>query len=551
MYRSRTRLPKSLSALFLALSLLVTLAAQETPGPPDRRPLIFIRSSRAEPAAVEPGGTLELFAELHNIGDAGAVNILVNFAGDGFVPEGSSSVKNVPSLQPDEHGTVSQRLRVTKDLSGGTYPITVQISYEDKAGYPYNSSEVVGVTVLEPTPTPQAGRPQLVIETVDTEPSLPRPGQPFTLTLSINNVGTGSARNVLLTNGAPSTFASVGTGSVTAVGNVGWQETIQIALRLVADQDAESGLHTHPITLDYDNWGGEHYQSAQNVALELGEAPLSEAPAEPLVVIDTYQVEPAQLSPGQPFALTLRIHNVGGAIAHRVTMTLGGDQADTGKIAPLGTGNVKYVPLLEPDTNMEFTTQFIVDGGAAAGVYLMTVTFDYVGAKEEQAFTRSEQISLVVLAQPQLEFSFYRALGQPVPDQPFDLPVEIFNVGRSRLNSTNAEIVSQDLNVLNEPIYVGPLDPGTSVTVDAQATADAPGTARLTVRVHYIDDFNQPQVYEGEMTLEVGESIASQMGEAGAESNLPGPPGASPGAESPRRPFWLRLLRGFLGLGSA
>jgi len=453
---------------------------------------------------------------------------------------------------------VSQKLRVAGGTAGGTYPVTIALRYQDDLGFIYESTEVVGVEVLSPTATPATGRPQLVIESFTTEPALPRPGEPFTLTLTLHNVGTGAGRNVLLTNGAPSTFAPVGAGNVVAVGNVAWQATVQVRLRLVADQNAKPGLYTHPLTLDYDNLAGEHVQSPQNIALQLGEATAKEAAAAPLVVIEAYRVEPEWLSPGQPFTLTLAVRNVGGAAASRVTIALGGSVTDPSKsaaFAPLGTGNVRYLAALAPEEAAEVMVRFIVDGAAQAGVYVMTVQMDYTGP-DDKALARSEQISLVVRTQPQLQMTFYNPVGQPPAGQPFPLPVEIFNVGRTRLGSTNAEFVSQDLQILKQPGYIGPLDPGTSVTADGEAQADAPGTKGLVVRVHYVDDFNQAQVYEQELTVEVSEGVGPPPGTPGVSGGVGVRPGAagsvSPGQpEGTPRPFVIRLLRGLLGLGSA
>ena len=543
-----------LAALLSPGSAAVAAPQNQTVEPPAQRPVIFVRSSHAEPAQVAPDGIVELFVELHNIGSAGAVNVLVTFASNNFVPEGSSSLKSVPGLQPDEHATVSQRLRVAAGTAGGSYGVTVQLNYADGTGFTYSNTETVGINVLAVTPTPEAkaGRPQLVIETFTTDPALPIPGQPFTLTVMLHNSGTGAARNILLTNGAPSSYAPVAAGNVVAVGNIGWQETLQVSVRLVADQAATAGLHTHPIALDYDNWAAEHYQSSQNIAIELGEAPQTAQTAEPLVVLDSYTVEPEPLSPGQPFTLTLTVHNVGGTAARRVTLALTGGSTELGKtapIAPLGTGNVKYLPAVEAEApgpaTSQVTARFIVDGAANAGVYLLTVGFEYSGSGEKP-LTRAEQISLVVLVQPQLAFNFYRPVGVGQVGQLIDLPIEILNIGRARLNSTDAELVSDELQIQTPATYIGPLDPGTSVTSEGQAIADSPGVKRFVVRVHYIDDFNRAQSYERAMSVEVA---------AGVEFGPEGPGGPAGGPviipEVSQRSFFVRLVRGLLGLGSA
>lgn len=553
-------MPNRALVLFLALLLLypgAALAQGDETAYPQARPSIFIRSSSTEPRSVAPGGQVMLSLELHNVGDVTALEIMVTCTGQGFVPVGSSTVKNVPSLQPDEHGWVGQAIQVSKEVSGDLLPITVSLSYTDGQGFAYTSSEVVGVRLLVPTatPLPVVGVPQLVIESFSTEPPLPLPGEPFSLTLCLRNTGTGAARNVLLTNGTPSSYAPLGAGNVTAVGHIARAATALVSLRLVADQDAEPGLHTHPLSLDYDNTAGDHVQSAQNIAIELGKSPIAATPApQPLVVLDTYAVEPETLSPGQPFTLTLAVRNVGSGSARQVTLTLGGrSSADKlSPIAPLGSGNVKYLDLLAPGAAGQVTTSFIVDGSAAGGVYLMSVDLDYLDEKNA-ALERSEQISVVVKAQPQLEASFYGLDVRPLVGQPFDLAVEVVNVGRTRANTNNAELLSQDLELEAKPLYVGPIDSGTSVVLEGQqAVARSPGPNRLIVRLHYIDDFNQKQTLDLELLLQVEEQ--AELGPA-LEPGAPVKegPGSTTGQwqqKAAERPFLIRLLRGLLGLGS-
>ncbi len=523
-----------------------------TPAPPPQRPLIFVRSSWTEPGEVAAGGMGRLYLELHNMGDADATKIIISLSGANFVPELTSSVKLVSRLHPDEHGKVWQELRSTPGLEGGVYPITVQIKYEDDYGRAYDSTEVVGIKVRAaptPTPAPKAGRPQLVIESFSTDPAKPVAGQVFTLTLTLHNSGTGAARNILLTNGVPSAFAPLGTGNVVSIGNIGWQETIQVAFQLVVDQTAKAGTNLHPITLEWDNWGGEHYDKAQNVAILLDQGAAVSQAAEPLLVIDSYRVEPEVLPPGQPFTLTLTVTNVGTVAAGRTTLTLGGqsDPAKNASFAPLGTGNVKYLAAVEAGAVTDVVTRFIVDGAATPGVYVMTVGFDYFGSAEK-SLTRSEQISLVVKVRPQLLFNFYRTVGPVMVGQPIGLPIEILNAGRNRVNSSEVEIVSEDLTVETPRTYIGPLDAGGSTTLDGMAVADSPGEKRFTVRVFYIDDFNEPQVFEGEKVIQVEDSGVDSKPDGSAGDAGPGV--VDGGQETPQRPWLLRVLRGLLGLGS-
>ncbi len=554
MYRSSNPL-MNLGLLFVLAWLVVfppAAAAQgETPQPPASadRPLIFIRSSWVEPAVVAPGQLCRLFLELHNVGDASASNIVVSIAGTSFVPELSSSVKTVGSLQRDEHATVWQDLRAAPNVESGAYPVTVHVTYTNEDGYEYAGDETVGIKVLAPTPTvrPQAGKPQIVIESFTAEPQ-PVPGGTFTLTLTLHNSGTGAARNVSLTHGAPSNFAVLGTGNVTSAGNIGWQQTVAVAIPLTIDPSTKAGANLHPLTLDYDNAAGEHVQSAQNIAIQVGQGEAAPATPEPLVVIESYAAEPEPLTPGQPFTLTLRVLNVGAADAQRVMLTLGkqSDASKSAPIAPLGTGNVRYLPELKAGAQAEVVNRFIVDGTADAGVYVMTIELEFSGSGEKP-FTRDEQISLVVEVLPQLLFNFYRPMPPAVVEQPIDLPIEILNVGRKQVASNEAELVSTELAVETPKIYVGPLDSGIPFTWDARATADSPGEKRFTIRVHYIDDFNQPQVFEGERMITI--EAAPEVDPVGPDGQ--GAPGDGSTPEQPQRPWLIRLLRGLFGLGSS
>jgi len=537
----------SLFVLLLILGSARPATAQNPTPLPVQRPLIFIRSSYTEPAEVAPGELMELFLELHNVGDASAQEIVVSFSSEFFVPETTSSVKTVPGLHPDEHGMVSQTLRAAPGSPGGTHPVVVQLSYEDELGYRYSSSETVGVRVLEPTPTPVPSRPQLIIENVASQPAELVPGQPFTLALTLRNVGNGTAYNVLLTSAAPSQFALAGSGSVVALPDVQRGASTAITLTLVTSDDAEEGLYTHSLTLDYDNWSGEHFSSSQNVALMVGKPPeeLKEPAAAPLPITESYESIPARANPGAPFTLRITLRNAGNAEARRLRVTIGGGAGMP--FAPLGAGNVRYLDALPVGATAVIEQDFIVDGNATAGAYPVPLIFEY-DDPDGQPHTRSEQISLLVEHPPQLEVSFYRSLGELLVGQPFDLPVEIINVGRARVNVTTAELTAPDLEISDGSLYLGPLESGQAASLDATAVARRAGPHELLLTVHYIDDFNQQRVYTRTLRVTVSELPGPEAVMPGVEARPGRPlPGEKP---EPQRPLLVRIIRGLLGLGS-
>jgi hypothetical protein len=125
-------------------------------------------------------------------------------------------------------------------------------------------------------------------------------------------------------------------------------------------------------------------------------------------------------------------------------------------------------------------------------------------------------------------------------DEPFALPIEVTNIGRSLVNVSSLELTSEQLEIQDGSLYLGPLDAGTSGSLEATGIAHQGGTAEVAVTVHYLDDFDQAQVVTKTLTVEVEE--------------VPEPtPGVEEGDAEQQLGFWrrlLRILRGLVGLGS-
>jgi len=108
------------------------------------------------------------------------------------------------------------------------------------------------------------------------------------------------------------------------------------------------------------------------------------------------------------------------------------------------------------------------------------------------------------------------------------------------VNVSTLEVASTQLEISEGSLYLGPLDGGTSGSLEAMAVAQGGGTAEVLVTVYYLDDFEQPQVVTKTLTVEVEEPPEA-------------PPGAGEEPQEQEEDFWdkaLRFLQGLLGLGS-
>jgi len=126
-----------------------------------------------------------------------------------------------------------------------------------------------------------------------------------------------------------------------------------------------------------------------------------------------------------------------------------------------------------------------------------------------------------------------------VVGEPFEIPVEVINIGRQRVEVSTVEMASDDLAIQSGSLYLGPLDPGTSGTLFAEAVAEQAGFANITVFVHYQDELNQLQKVAQELTFEV-------------EPGMQSPEDALQTEDVSEQSFLKklgRLLLGLLGLG--
>ena len=112
------------------------------------------------------------------------------------------------------------------------------------------------------------------------------------------------------------------------------------------------------------------------------------------MVLDRYEVQPLTLSPGQPFNLTLTLHNIGKVDARQVTITWG-DEA----VAPLGTGRVRYAADIAAGEAVLLQGQFVLTNQVSSGSHALPLRLTFTDG-EGRTIERTENIGLLVAAIP-------------------------------------------------------------------------------------------------------------------------------------------------------
>lgn len=501
------------------------------PAPPPGRPVLTIRNFSVEPSRVSVGREFLVTIEIYNNGSRGAENTLVIFPGGPFLPVGETG-HAVGFMHINATAVVTQTLRVPANMASGSYNLQINLSANDYEGNHYEYPQTIAVEVLGVG----QGRPQLVIEAAETTPAVLGPGDTFSLTLALANRGDRTATDVLVGVASTNLAAPARGSNVVAVERIGINQTATVTLPLILGEVTQAGRLNLEMALEYSDYTGSPYTARQNVGLETSTA-LSDRPQ---LLIAGYHSEPDSLAPGDVFTLTLEVTNVGGGEAQRLTLTLGGEGGSGLKpFAPLASGNVRFVPRVDAGETVEVVQQLAVDGSANPGAYSLPVALAYDDARGTR-HSDSQLISLLLRRRPHLQIGFYSPVPTVTVGMPFLLPIEVTNVGRASVNASTLEISSPQLEISNGSIYLGPLDGGTSGSLEAMAVARQGGPAEVLVTVNYLDDFDQPQAVTQTLTVQIEEPIV----EAPAQ-----PEERAPQEET----VWdkiLRFLKGLLGLGS-
>lgn len=513
-------------------------AAPQPTATPQPTPLPGLDLNRVEPSRLPThlGGTLSLF------GSGFTQSTLVRLVDYGlldtsYVSDTMLKASVPPNVRPKEYDVEVVREDGAEDRKKNALRIDPEPVIPTATPRPDPT--------VEPTTAP--GRPQLVIEAFGTDPAELEPNVPFTVTMTLANRGNRTANNVLLSLSNAASVVPVGGSNATTVPPIGVGQSVTASLSLAFTESVSKTITSDhlPVSVDieYTDYLGGNYSTQQIVSVRLKPEAADAGGRVPKVIVNTYGTDPENLSPGDVLALTLEIINVGKEDARRLTLTMGGsDGAGLKPFALVGAGNVRYVPAIPPEATIQLAQKLMVDGGAESGVYNLPIVLSYEGS-DERSHEETQVLNLVVRRQPQLRIGFYRPVMGAMVGQPLDLPVEVVNIGRKLVNINVVEMVCDGMEItMSGPSYIGPLDGGLSGSLDAMGIPSRPGEAEVEVRVHYLDDFDQPQVYTATLSTEVQEM----------------PPMPTPSAEeieardapNERAPLPLRLIRGFLGFGS-
>ncbi len=311
-------------------------AMTSTPVPTDFvRPLLTVFSYGASSTALQSNQNIDFEMTLQNLGAVNATNVVVTFTAGDLIPRATGGVVALGTIPAGGRNRFFQPF-TTGDLGGKTIAnLEVSVRYTTTTGDEYTDTFTLTFPVVTqssggtggPTATPTlvpGNRPQLVIDsyTSSEEPLLP--GVTFDLTLSLRNLGSAGAEDVVMivgggtvSDGGEGTpgpggvaggggdfgeFAPLGTSNVQYLGDLPSGGTVSPTQSLVVNVTTEPGAYPMKVSFIYTGPNNTRYTDEQVVTLLVFTSVNVEA---------SFYFEPGPFFVGEPGALPIQINNLG------------------------------------------------------------------------------------------------------------------------------------------------------------------------------------------------------------------------------------------------
>lgn len=365
---------------------------------------------------VIPGESSQVDLTAVNTGTGDATNLSVTaLSTNKFSVIGTDNF-NLGVIAPGGESTGVFTLQANNTLSGGIESIPVRIKYTLTSGLNVSQNESVPISIL-------VSNPNIVVSISSAEPQFLYSGGNQSLALSIQNIGTGVAKN-LTVNFYSNPQISVGSSSSQFfLGSLGAGASSSETLFITANKNDNSTTYYLPASIRYRNANYQQgYNKTQNLQINLQKS----------AIFDVVNVT-SNLYPGVTFVpVTFRITNTGSQEADQVSLSL----QTIYPVTPVNSN--AYIAKLAPGQSENVTFYVNVDSGGSAGSYPVTLFEQWTqpnGATNQQYTSSQNYFAPVAAASTSQNTSAYYYIAIVV------VVIVVF-VAYTRNKKAKADIVS-------------------------------------------------------------------------------------------------------------
>ena len=285
---------------------------------------------------------------------------------------------------------------LVKGRINGSYPVTFRADYLDVLGQQKQQGFTVYVTITDgknppdpnDVPKQEVEKPELFISECTVDPGTVGGEEEFSVSVTIDNIGSIRARSVRLSYGSEAVgIVPVETNSAMHLPNISSGESETASFRLRTTKDVLAGEQPFYITLDYVDLYGGVYTNTRTFLVHVTQ------PAE--MSYDSVSM-PREVTAGETISLPANVFNIGKSTLRNVSVNLTGaglyptSSVFLGDIQPgqAGYGEMKvFIGMLS------MTEGYTESYGRTTGTYVISYTDDAgeIHTVEQQISTEIKQ----------------------------------------------------------------------------------------------------------------------------------------------------------------
>lgn len=367
------------------------------------------------PSPAKPGEPVTVTVLLTNTGNEAASQVLFRVDHNGVLlagPQGDSFPMG--DIAPGASASVELPLVVSTDAKAGPQAQAITLTYLQEG----ESQQVTGsMTIdIEKVERPE---PLLLIASYDTGNEYLIPGQQFTLTAAISNLGTADAANMLVTFGtvetsgsatstsrsttttASTNFAPLNSAGTLFVGTIeAGGGSITVQQDFIAGGTLDSGIYSLPVTLRYQQPDGTAAEDKLTISLVVV--------VPPKLQFDSQGGIPPSVMVGDSVPILLDITNRGNKVVNLGDAII---EAENGIVV---SGDTTFLGTLQINGDISLASTVIAD---AEGTLVITLTINYLDDLNQPRTLVQTFETEVIAAPPTQVVSF------PTPDMSFEPPI--------------------------------------------------------------------------------------------------------------------------------
>ena len=392
------------------------------------------------------GGTISIPIKILNTAkyEAREIKITPALSNLPFIVEQMTVSQVIEKIPAGKSAAIEFKFKIDKNAQEKTYTIPLSITYKNVYGDSFPEDGKTEEIYIKITNTNLP--PKLVVREAKTDPAVIKPGENFTLTFNLWNMGTLEAKNVTVDLEPGDSFFALDNVTKKYLMEFKGLNNSEISYGLKAKDKLASGTYVIKVKLDHDDESGVEYPI--NVIVE------GDDEQEVDIITENVKTPQQAVLTEQPFSVTFDIKNIGSTEARDVKITV-----DSGEKILTQSLNVLTVNSLKPGETVPVSFSFIASEDCESRTYPIKAVIEYKNGQEQ---VKKEQYIGVPIEGDDSQKGNVDIITENIntpqqavlTEQPFTVSFDIRNIGSTEAKDVKItvdsgdKILPQSLNVL-------------------------------------------------------------------------------------------------------